>query len=122
VPGILSELSAACHPSHPILSGVSSSSNSEAVACTRFGETASERDAADLLRQMEERIGAGNQYFTDLKPLTVEGVGLFTVRSGPQSHYFWQTGKKVIWMGFDRDDPTELAIAVKELRWVVDGG
>ena len=80
------------------------------------GETASEKDALDLLGQMEERIGAGNQYFTDLKSLTVEGVRLFTVRSGPQTHYFWQTGKKVIWMGFDRDDPTELAIAVKGLR------
>ncbi len=80
------------------------------------GETASEKDAVDLLGQMAERIGAGNQYFTDLKPLTVEGVKVFTVRSGPQTHYFWQAGKKVIWMGFDRDDPAELDLAVKGLR------
>ncbi len=80
------------------------------------GETASEKDASGLLRQMEERIGAGNQYFTNLKPLTVNGVKLFTVHSGPETHYFWQTGKKVVWIGFDRDDPTELATVVKELR------
>ncbi len=84
-------------------------------AMVYLGSTASEKDAIELLRQMEERIGAGNQYFTNLRQLTVEGVKVYTVRSGPETHYFWQAGKNVIWMGFDRDDPTELAIAVKAL-------
>ncbi len=75
--------------------------------------TASEKDAADLLGQMEGRIAAGNQYFAGLKPVSVEGFRVLSVRSGQESHYFWATGEKVIWVAFDRDDPPALAAAVK---------
>ncbi len=80
------------------------------------GEAASEKDSVELLRQMEERIAAGSRYFAGLRRLTVEGVEVFTVRSGPETHYFWQTGKRVIWIGFDRDDPAGLATTVRSLR------
>ena len=79
------------------------------------GQTASEGDAALLLKQMEERIGAGNQYFTNLKATTVGGVKIFSVLSGKQTHYFWQAGDLVNWIGFDQDDPDALAAAVKAI-------
>lgn len=80
------------------------------------GEAASEKEAALLTGQMEERIGAGNQYFTDLKSVTVDGVKLYSVRSRQENHYFWQAGNKVIWIGFDRDDQAALSAAVKAFR------
>lgn len=76
------------------------------------GETSSENDAATLLEQMEQSIGTANQYFTNLKSVTVDGVKLFSVRSGPESHYFWTTGKKVIWLAFGKDDRAGLVAAV----------
>ncbi len=85
-------------------------------AMAYVGETASERDAGVLLAQMEQRIGAGNQYFTDLKPLTVDGVRVLSVRNGQEAHYFWQAGKSVLWIGFDREDPVGLSAAVQAFR------
>ncbi len=85
-------------------------------AVVYVGATASEKDALQLLEQMERRIGAGNQYFADLKPVTVEGVRVLSVRNGQESHYFWQTGSKVIWIGFDRVDPASLSAALKAFR------
>lgn len=85
-------------------------------AMVYVGEAASEKDALLLLDQMRERIAAGNQYFTDLKPLTVNGVQAFSVRSGQESHYFWQVGKRVIWAQFDRLDETGLTAAVQAFR------
>ena len=80
------------------------------------GEAASDSDAAALLKQMEQSIGTSNQYFTNLKTVTVNGVKLFSVRSGPENHYFWATGKKVIWLAFDKDDQTALAAAVTTIN------
>lgn len=80
------------------------------------GSAESEGAAAELLGQMEERIGPDNRYFTGLRPLVVEGVRLFFVRSGQESHYFWQAGDKVVWIGFDRDDPAALVAAVRGVR------
>ena len=80
------------------------------------GSAESEKAAADLLGQMEERIGPNNRYFTGLRSVVVEGVRLFSVRSGQESHYFWQVGDKVVWLGFDRDDPAALAEAVQRVR------
>lgn len=80
------------------------------------GEMGSVENAVALNRQMEERIAAGNPYFTDLKPLVVEGMQLFSVRSGAETHYFWQAGPLINWIGFDRDDPAALAVAVATVR------
>ena len=79
-------------------------------------ETPSEADADSLLRQMEERIGTGNQYFTGLKPVAVDGVRVLSVQSGQESHYFWAAGKKVVWIAFDRDDQPALVSAVRVIR------
>ncbi len=85
-------------------------------AVAYVGETASEAAALELLKQMEVRIGAGNQYFTNLRAITVDGVKLFAVRSGSESHYFWATGKKVAWVAFDREDQAGLAAAVRAIQ------
>lgn len=80
------------------------------------GDTISEQDAASLLKQMEDRIAAGNQYFIDLRPVSVDGKRVLWVRSGQESHYFWQQGSKVIWLAFDKDDRAGLAAAVKVFK------
>lgn len=85
-------------------------------AMVYFGEAASERDAGALLVQMEQRIGPGNQYFTDLKPRTVDGIRVLSVRNGQEAHYFWQVGRNVVWIGFDREDPVGLSAAVQAFR------
>ncbi len=85
-------------------------------AVAYVGETSSEAGALELLRQMEVRIGAGNQYFTNLRAVTVDGVKVFAVRSGSESHYFWATGKKVAWVAFDREDQAGLAAAVRAIQ------
>ncbi len=80
------------------------------------GETTTEKDAAGLLEQMVVRIGPSNRYFTGLKPVTVEGTRAYSVRGGQESHYFWQVKNKVVWVGFDRDDPAGLAAVVRAVR------
>lgn len=80
------------------------------------GQMGSAENASTLAKQMEARIGAGNQHFTGLKSLQVEGTKVFTVRSGPETHYFWKSEDLVNWIGFDMDDPLALAAAVRALR------
>jgi hypothetical protein len=80
------------------------------------GEMGSVENAVALNRQMVERIAAGNPMFTDLSSLTVEGMEVFAVRSGTETHYFWQVGELINWIGFDRDDPAALAEAVRAIR------
>ncbi|MGE5619193.1 MAG: hypothetical protein ACM3US_08040 [Sphingomonadaceae bacterium] len=85
-------------------------------AMAYVGETAGEGDARTLLAQMERLIAAGNPYFTDLKPLTIDGVRVLSVRSGQEAHYFWQAGNKVVWIGFDQEDPAGISAAVQAFR------
>jgi hypothetical protein len=80
------------------------------------GEMGSVENAVALNKQMVDRIAAGNPMFTDLSSLAVEGVEVFKVLSGPETHYFWQIGELINWIGFDRDDPVALAEAVRVVR------
>lgn len=62
------------------------------------GEIADENGAAQLLEAMVRRIGAGNQYFGNLRRADRDGLALFSVTGQGQNHYFYQKGNKVIWL------------------------
>jgi hypothetical protein len=80
------------------------------------GEMGSVESAVAFNRQMVDLIAAGNPMFTDLRSLAVENIEVFEVRSGPETHYFWQVGELINWIGFDRDDRDALAAAVRAIR------
>jgi hypothetical protein len=80
------------------------------------GEMGTVENAVALNQQMVDLIAEGNPIFTDLTTLTVEGMEVFAVRSGPETHYFWQVGELINWIGFDRDDPSVLTAAIRVVR------
>ncbi|MDP2935826.1 MAG: hypothetical protein Q8O86_04985 [Dehalococcoidia bacterium] len=82
-----------------------------------MGEARDEATAIQLLEAMTRRIQAGNQYFTGLKQLQVEGRPVFTVVGQGQRHYYYRQGRQLIWLavpnGREDDFLKEALLAIK---------
>lgn len=63
-----------------------------------MGEARDETTAIQLLDAMNRRIQAGNQYFTGLRQIQVEGRPVFTVVGQGQRHYYYRQGRQLIWL------------------------
>lgn len=59
--------------------------------------------AQKLLLAMAEKIGVGNEMFTDLQELTVGGRTLFQVNGQGQLHFFYATNDKIVWLAIDAE-------------------
>ncbi len=80
------------------------------------GQMASPSDAEALNKLMENRIARGNAIVTGLKSLKIDGTRVLFVKAGPETHYFWAVGSRVIWLAFDKDDPPGLHAAMKAFK------
>lgn len=74
-----------------------------------YGRTRNEAAAAELLRMMTEKIGAGNPTFTGLQVMTLEGKTVYSVKSGDGSHYYYRSGDAVVWVAIQSPQPSSIA-------------
>ena len=68
-------------------------------------EAPSEPDAFSLLKQMVDRIGAGNQAFRNLRAISVGDKEVFTADGSGGQHYFYAKDNKVIWLAIQGAEP-----------------
>jgi hypothetical protein len=80
------------------------------------GRTASEQEAAILMEQLEDRIAAGIDRFSEPEHRVVEGVRVLSVLSDGEPQYLWQARSLVVWLGLEQDYPAGLAAAVNALH------
>ncbi|MBI4216439.1 MAG: hypothetical protein HY687_03510 [Chloroflexi bacterium] len=66
--------------------------------------SASESEAADLLQRMLEGIRAGNRMFTGLTQEQLKGRDVYRVYGQGQSHYFYRSGVRVVWLAIEAGD------------------
>ncbi len=59
--------------------------------------------AQGLVSQMALKIGAGNEAFTDLGELSIQGRTLYQVYSQDQVNFFYAANDKVIWLAATPD-------------------
>ncbi|MCL5960379.1 MAG: hypothetical protein M1358_13905 [Chloroflexi bacterium] len=77
----------------------------------------SDTEAQALLDGMVARIGQGNETFTDLQQLTVDGRIVYSTVGNRQQHYFWVKGDTVIWIGLSAADPKNLLRKALTVKW-----
>ncbi len=71
----------------------------EHEAAIYVGEAESASDADLLVRRMTRRIiGGGNAMFAHEGQEILNGIDVHVVDSGNQRHYYYERGKKVIWI------------------------
>mgnify|MGYP001569465969 CR=1 FL=1 len=68
-------------------------------------EASSEIGASGLLKQMVDRIGAGNQAFRNLRAISVGGREVYTADGKGGDHYFYSSDNKVIWLAIQGAEP-----------------
>jgi hypothetical protein len=57
--------------------------------------------AEKLVKQMADKIGAGNPMFTNLKELSISSRTMYQVEGQGQSHFFYASNDKIVWLAAD---------------------
>ena len=57
--------------------------------------------AQTLVKEMANKIGAGNQMFTGLQELSVTNRAIYEVNGQGQSHFFYSVNDKIVWLAAD---------------------
>lgn len=65
------------------------------------GQAQNETAANQMTKVMAEKIGAGNQMFTDLTELSIANHLLYSVNGQGQQHFFYSTNDKIVWLAID---------------------
>ncbi len=60
--------------------------------------------AEQLVKEMGDKIGAGNPMFTDLQEMTISGRTLYEVKGQGQLHFFYAANDKIIWLAASAED------------------
>jgi hypothetical protein len=58
-------------------------------------------DAVDLTELMKDHIAAGNSPFIELGDFNLDGLNIYALDGMGQAHYYWQSGKLVLWLAAD---------------------
>lgn len=67
-----------------------------------FAEAADEEDVRKLLGDVTARIEAGaDATYTNLKKQDVAGLTIYSVAKGEEPQYYYQAGRKFVWLGFE---------------------
>ena len=66
-----------------------------------ISEAGSVLAAFDLIESMNARISQGDSPFTPLGELELDGFTVFALDGMGQAHYYWQSGKLVLWLAAD---------------------
>lgn len=77
--------------------------------------SASESESEDLLQKMLEGIRGGNRMFTGLTQEQLKGRAVYRVYGQGQSHYFFRSGVRVVWIQVEAGDGralVEVALSV----------
>lgn len=68
-------------------------------------EAPSESEASSLLKQMVDRIGAGNQAFRNLRAVSVGDKEVYTADGSGGQHYFYAKDNRVVWLAIQGAEP-----------------
>jgi hypothetical protein len=63
--------------------------------------------AQAMVDAMAQKIGGGNQTFSDLQTLNIGGRKLYTVQGQDQQHFFYAVNHKIVWLAADPDQATD---------------
>ena len=66
-------------------------------------DAGSESAAADLTDLMKVRIAEGRSPFSDQGSFDVDGFLVYALDGLGQTHYYWQSGRLVLWLAADYD-------------------
>ncbi len=53
------------------------------------------------LKEMADKIGAGNPMFTNLQELSIANRTLYQVEGQGQAHFFYAVNDKIVWLAAD---------------------
>ena len=67
-------------------------------AAVWVGDAQSEAEAEQLVQAMASAIGRGGSPFSSPSQRTVNKKPMFTTSDGQQQHFFYRTGKRVVWI------------------------
>lgn len=76
-----------------------------------------EGEVRKLFDGLTKRIETGeDKLYTDLKKIDVSGMAVYSVKRGDESHYFYQSGKKFVWINIEGDAGKSSQILVDAMR------
>ena len=65
--------------------------------------SASEADAAQLVKEMRDKIAEGNSPFEPIGEELIDGRTVYELEGWGQMHYYFQSGNQVIWLAANPD-------------------
>lgn len=74
-----------------------------AKATLWVGQAQSVDSAQTLVKEMADKIGAGNAMFSNLRPLNISGRTIYEVDGLGQLHFFYAANDKIVWLASDPD-------------------
>ncbi len=75
--------------------------NADSQATLWVGQAKDADAAQTLLKEMADKIGAGNPMFTNLQELSIANRTLYQVEGQGQAHFFYAVNDKIVWLAAD---------------------
>ncbi len=75
--------------------------STDSKATLWVGQAKDADSAQTLVKEMADKIGAGNQMFTNLQELSISNFTLYQVDGQGQSHFFYAVNDKIVWLAAD---------------------